>query len=818
MVLCCLTPALSQPQEAARRPSARRPSIHQIEWEKHRDETFKSQLPKFHGKPAPLTPGTAAPDKEIFGYLPYWQFDNFPTLNYDLLTTIAYFGAEINAQGGFVALHDWPAAALIDRAHSEGVRVVLTVILFDGEAIRSLLTSASRRATLISNLLQQVGNAGADGVNIDFEGVPGGLRSDLTRFMTELTEAFHASLPGSFVTIFTPAVDWSNVYDYSELAQVTDGLVMQGYDYHWSTAPTAGPVAPLTGDRWGFFNVSWTVNDYLVKTDDNTSKLMLGVPFYGFDWPTDDDSFESMVTGPFKTILFSAAPDNAALYGRLWDEESQTPWYKYQDGSQWHQGWYDDSLSLSKKFDLVNSVGLKGIAIWALGFDGQRLELQGALSDAFGSTAPPLQPATFRLLAAGEGELEVATAPASGATSYRVYQSPDGVGFDNGTDFPNTANIIGNLNANAAHYFKVSAVNGNGESSLTQVLAAMPAADPPDVLIVDGFDRTAGTVNTFDFVKRYGPALQKLGRPFDSCSNEAVESGAVVLTDYSTVFWISGEEATANQSFSSVERAQVAAFLEEGGNLFISGSEIGFDLSGQGTTSERNFYATYFKAQYIRDRVSSHSIAGIPDGIFKDAGTVAFDDGSHGTYDVDWPDGILPVGGALLNLQYSGFDPQTFGGAGVQYEGTFGTSEISAKLVYLAIPFETIYPESSRDQIITAALDFFGGLPTDVSQGPGPAVPESFALEQNYPNPFNPTTTISFSLRNTAPARLKLTILNVLGQHIATLIDEPRSFGHYSVVWNGRDEQGLALPSGVYLYRLQVGTGTVLTKKMTLLK
>lgn len=216
-------------------------SIHQVELEKYKDFVPSEKTPEFKGRPMPLIPRSLPPSREIFGYLPYWTYPSFPNLNYDLLTTIAYFGAEVNEFGDIIDLNDWPAAALIEQAHSEGVKVVLTTILFSSSQLAALLSDPSRRANLVNNLLIAVQNANGDGVSIDFEGVPSGQRQNLTNFMTELATAFHTNLPGSSVTIFTPAVDWSNVFDYFALAQITDGLIMQGYDFHWSTAPTAAP-------------------------------------------------------------------------------------------------------------------------------------------------------------------------------------------------------------------------------------------------------------------------------------------------------------------------------------------------------------------------------------------------------------------------------------------------------------------------------------------------------------------------------------------------------------------------------------------------
>ena len=89
-------------------------------------------------------------------------------------------------------------------------------------------------------------------------------------------------------------------------------------------------------------------------------------------------------------------------------------------------------------------------------------------------------------------------------------------------------------------------------------------------------------------------------------------------------------------------------------------------------------------------------------------------------------------------------------------------------------------------------------------------LPGRFVLEQNYPNPFNPSTTISYTLGERA--RVTLTVFNVLGQHVATLVDGVQSAGSHRVTFSGDD-----LNSGVYLYRLDAGD-QVETRQMLLMK
>ncbi len=95
------------------------------------------------------------------------------------------------------------------------------------------------------------------------------------------------------------------------------------------------------------------------------------------------------------------------------------------------------------------------------------------------------------------------------------------------------------------------------------------------------------------------------------------------------------------------------------------------------------------------------------------------------------------------------------------------------------------------------------------------AAPASFKMEQNSPNPFNPETVIKFSLPQ--DARVTLKVYNVLGQVVNTLVDEALPAGNHSATWDGKNEQGRDVASGVYFYRIKAGDFESI-QKMTLLR
>jgi hypothetical protein len=86
-------------------------------------------------------------------------------------------------------------------------------------------------------------------------------------------------------------------------------------------------------------------------------------------------------------------------------------------------------------------------------------------------------------------------------------------------------------------------------------------------------------------------------------------------------------------------------------------------------------------------------------------------------------------------------------------------------------------------------------------------LPEAYKLAQNYPNPFNPATTITYEIASSE--HVKLVVYNVIGQKIRTLVNNVETAGSHTVVWDGRMDNGVAVPSGMYVYRLETSMGSM---------
>lgn len=306
-------------------------------------------------------------------------------------------------------------------------------------------------------------------------------------------------------------------------------------------------------------------------------------------------------------------------------------------------------------------------------------------------------------------------------TGYRISISPDGYGFAESVFVPgrDTAShtLTGLDPAAGAHYFRIAAVNDAGESPPSPVLAAVPRDAATRLLIVDGFDRLdrwmnprqayfGGFIdrvrprfsNSYDYAVQVGEAIEASGRDLivDTTDNDALTAGAVDLLDYDAVVWILGEESSVNDTFDDVEQILVANYLVSGGDLFVSGTEIGWELDY--LNDGRSFYNDTLRADYLADDAATYSVAGAPGSIFAGL-SLDFDDGSR-YYDAEYPDVIAPLDGAATAMTYVG---GTGGGAALQHRGAADEGD----LVMLAFPFETILGEANRAAVMHAALEFF---------------------------------------------------------------------------------------------------------------
>ncbi len=352
------------------------------------DEEYASRavalkLPPATTPPAPAPPSLAgAPalqSHEVFGFAPYWTLPSSAGFDVSDLTTIAYFSIGVNGNGsiqnsgpGWTGYQSQDLANLITRAHAAGSRVVLTVTCFGAGALNQLTSDPAAGKALATNLVPLIAAKNLDGVNLDFEGEGNQDQAGLDSVVAQVSAAVKGANSHWQVTMDTyasSAGDPGGFYDIAGLAPSVDAFFVMAYDMNGSTP---SPTAALTGS--GFTDLD-ALQEYTAVVP--ASKVILGVPYYGYDWPTSGPGLGATATGP-KTPL-SYAQIASANHPVYWDPATQTAWTSYQVGTQWHQTWFDDPTSLALKAQLAGMFHIAGLGVWALGMDGNDPAMLAAL-------------------------------------------------------------------------------------------------------------------------------------------------------------------------------------------------------------------------------------------------------------------------------------------------------------------------------------------------------------------------------------------------------------------------------------------------------
>lgn len=306
------------------------------------------------------TPQIISSSKIVLGYATYYYSGdsssyNSMTTNTSLINEIATDTYTTDSLGNITGL---VPTNQLTYANSNGIKTLAMITNnFDGNIAKALLENSTNRQALINNTLSALKLNGYKGVNIDLEGIFYYDRSYFTTFMTELYNTLHPQ--GFTITISVPAKTsdsptsaWDGAYDYAQLANYSDQIILMAYDEHYPGG-SAGPIA----------SIGWVENviKYAITVIPK-EKLLLGTAAYGYDW-------SSLGT---KAYGLSSVYNLASTYGStiMWDSVSKSPYFTYTDSSGvYHTVWFENSTSVGYKLDLVNNYNLSGIGIWRLGLE-----------------------------------------------------------------------------------------------------------------------------------------------------------------------------------------------------------------------------------------------------------------------------------------------------------------------------------------------------------------------------------------------------------------------------------------------------------------
>lgn len=331
--------------------------------------------------------------KEVmsFGFLRGSMIRDFVDLDsWDIATKhlnrLGYFGIELGREGKLARSGDLSSLSnskvkeVLKKADSRRIRKVLTVRQFDPAVISFLLEkdNAELRVNASAEMVQTMRDQGFAGLCIDFEGLidPGPLkRRRLTQWMSDLSHQMKARVKGAELSFCANPQEAraSFIADVADLSEVTDYIIMMGYDYYSPKSGVINPVAPLYGAKAGAYwmDVSTNVDEFLELMP--AEKLVLALPLYGMSGRVGNPAMGARLLSPAWTPTYVQAREFMEKRGEnpefqiVWSPQARLDWYadRNADGS-WEMMVVGGPKTYAERYNFIKERKLKGAAFWTL--------------------------------------------------------------------------------------------------------------------------------------------------------------------------------------------------------------------------------------------------------------------------------------------------------------------------------------------------------------------------------------------------------------------------------------------------------------------
>lgn len=333
---------------------------------------------------------------EVIGFLPFWLIDKADHDYSKSLTTLSYFSLGIDSDGqileftkptetepGWNTLKNGRAEQQLTTAKKQHQKLSLVMFSGDHDRINNLISDPEVHAqNLVSDVAPIMKQYGFQDLNIDVESVEiasESARLNFTRFMREVKKQVDQQKLGSLTVEISPS-DFihTRLINPAEIGAIADQVVLMTYDYHYIGSYVTGPVAPVGGGgSEAEFDTKIALE--LAIKHIPASKIILGIPLYGYEWETIDPHARApVIPGSGLTasnrrveeLVQRCTNCNVQL-----DLAAQEQYLTYLDPETktYHQLFYPDAKATQAKIDLAKQYKLGGVALWALGYEGDQI-------------------------------------------------------------------------------------------------------------------------------------------------------------------------------------------------------------------------------------------------------------------------------------------------------------------------------------------------------------------------------------------------------------------------------------------------------------
>jgi hypothetical protein len=343
------------------------------------EQAVNVRLPSAEGAAAPVLPARpyTAPlgPHQTIGFVPYYELGAISSDNLSDFTDLVYFALDVKSNGtllqsgspgGWASLVDGGASDLVSAGHASGDRVLLSLFADSQSVLGALAAHAKNDGHDLANeVAPLLGHDGFDGVDLDLEGQDASDRAGFVAFVAAFSSRLQ-SLDRSWTIMLNTypqsAEDTTGFFDVRALAPHVDQIFVMAYDMDSTEIPSAN--APLDGAALS--DVSALASYAAAGLG---SKVILGIPFYGYDFPASGPANGAAVIGSPYAVTYDEIAASIADDGHkpLWDPATETPYTVFRRDKMWHQTWFDDPVSVALKTALASQFGVAGVGVWELG-------------------------------------------------------------------------------------------------------------------------------------------------------------------------------------------------------------------------------------------------------------------------------------------------------------------------------------------------------------------------------------------------------------------------------------------------------------------
>lgn len=335
-----------------------------------------------------------ASKKEVIGFLPYWLIPNAKEDYSPYVTTLAYFALRVEKDGhiqkllnpqqeepGWYSLTSGKVDEMFDTAAKKKVKLSLVIASGDTNSILGLISDPEKHAhNLLSDTKPLLSKYHFSDLNIDVEYTHTASPDSQKKFASFISEVKKGLPRGTTLTVEISPTDpiKNNLISPKLISSSSDNIVLMAYDYHSTTSFVTGPVAPIGGAG---VEAEYDTTSAVEKTLANipAQKLILGIPTYGYQWETLREAPRSSIIPNTGVVASNRRAEelirDCTNCSVKKDSEGQETYITYFDSDlgNYHTVFFPDKSSTAAKIKLANQFELGGLAVWALGYEGNTI-------------------------------------------------------------------------------------------------------------------------------------------------------------------------------------------------------------------------------------------------------------------------------------------------------------------------------------------------------------------------------------------------------------------------------------------------------------